>query len=126
MTNPIETLLARLDKVKVMKAGQWKACCPAHDDREPSLSIRAADDGKVLLHCWAGCTASDITAAVGLQLRDLFPGEHQPRKGPSKAAVKHEQTVYLIGLSMQAQGCQLNAEDQARLDLAKQRLGVGQ
>ncbi|MHB9799977.1 virulence-associated protein E [Pseudomonas sp. MT3] len=124
MTSPVETLLARLDKVKAVKPGQWKACCPGHDDREPSLSIREAGDGKVLLHCWAGCSASDITAAVGLELRDLFPGERQPRNGPSRAAVEHERVVYQIGLSIQANGNRLNAEDQARFDLAKQRLGV--
>ena len=35
--------------------GGWMARCPAHDDREPSLSIRDAGDGKVLVRCHAGC-----------------------------------------------------------------------
>jgi hypothetical protein len=124
MTSPIDQLLSRLDKVKPSGPGKWKACCPSHDDKEPSLSIREADDGKVLLHCWTGCTARDIAAAVGLDLCDLFPGDRQQRAGPSKSAIEHESTVYQIGLSIQMQGCRLNAEDQARFDLAKQRLGV--
>ena len=122
----LEKVLGRLDKVKQAGVRQWKACCAGHNDKDPSLSIREADDGKVLLHCWAGCTTAEITAAIGLELRDLFPCEHQPRKGPSKAAVEHERTVYQIGLSIQMQGCHLSAEDQARFDLAKQRLGVKQ
>lgn len=124
MTSPIDQLLPLLDKVKPIGAAKWKACCPAHDDKAPSLSIREADDGKVLLHCWAGCTTAEITAAIGLGLRDLFPGEKALRHGPSKAAVLHERTVYQIGLSIQEHGSRLNAEDQARFDLAKQRLGV--
>lgn len=128
MTSPIDLLLPRFEKVKPAGPGKWNACCPvaSHNDKNPSLSIREAEGGTVLLHCWAGCTADEITAAVGLTLRDLFPGEHQPRKGPSKAAVEHERTVYQIGLSIQMQGCRLGAEDQARFDLAKQRLGVTQ
>jgi DNA primase len=35
----------------------WMAKCPAHEDRNPSLSIREVD-GKVLLHCHAGCTTT--------------------------------------------------------------------
>ena len=35
--------------------GGWTARCPAHDDRTPSLSIRDADDNKVLVRCHAGC-----------------------------------------------------------------------
>lgn len=120
----LEKVLGRLDKVKPAGQGRWKACCPAHDDREPSLSIREAGDGKVLVHCWAGCTPTDITAAIGLELRDLFPGDKPARRGPSRAAIEHERTVYQIGLSMQRQGCRLSVEDQARFELAKQRLGV--
>jgi hypothetical protein len=35
--------------------GGWMARCPSHDDREPSLSIRDADECKVLVRCHAGC-----------------------------------------------------------------------
>lgn len=120
----LEKLLRRLDKVMAAGSGRWKACCPAHKDTNPSLSIREAEDGKVLLHCWAGCSTRDILAAIGLELRDLFPGDKPARRGPSRAAIEHERTVYQIGLSMQQTGCRLSADDQARFELAKLRLGV--
>jgi DNA primase len=41
----------------------WLARCPAHDDRNPSLSIREVD-GKVLLHCHAGCSQRDVIEAL--------------------------------------------------------------
>jgi putative DNA primase/helicase len=47
------------------KAGAaWMAHCPAHDDREPSLSIRDSEDGKVLVHCHAGCEQADLIAVL--------------------------------------------------------------
>jgi hypothetical protein len=55
-------------------AGRWKARCPAHADRSPSLSIRAGQDGRVLAHCFGGCTLDAILAALGLSSRDLFAG----------------------------------------------------
>jgi putative DNA primase/helicase len=61
------------------KVGQgWTARCPAHDDREPSLSIRDAD-GKVLVRCHAGCDQRDVIAA--LKARGLWDGkEHSALK----------------------------------------------
>ena len=44
--------------------GGWTAHCPAHDDRTPSLSIRDADDGKVLVRCFAGCGQRDVIATL--------------------------------------------------------------
>lgn len=44
--------------------GGWMARCPAHDDREPSLSIQHADDGKVLVHCHAGCDQKWVIATL--------------------------------------------------------------
>ena len=35
--------------------GNWQARCPAHADRSPSLSIGVGSDGRILLHCLAGC-----------------------------------------------------------------------
>lgn len=124
MTTPIDVVLALLDKVKPSGQGKWKACCPAHADKDPSLGIKEGDDGKVLLHCWTGCTVEEITSALGLQLSDLFPGETKRRSGPSRAALLHEQVVYHIGVNTLKRGSRLDARDQARFELAKQRLGV--
>ena len=54
----------------------WMARCPAHDDRKPSLSIRDID-GKVLVHCHAGCDHRDVIAA--LKECGLWDGRGRPR-----------------------------------------------
>jgi hypothetical protein len=48
------------------------ALCPGHEDRRPSLHIRAGRDGRAMLHCRAGCRTSDVLRARGLAFRDLF------------------------------------------------------
>ncbi|TPE53224.1 DUF7146 domain-containing protein [Amaricoccus solimangrovi] len=40
------------------------ACCPAHEDKHPSLSIGIGADGRLLLHCFAGCSFEAIVAAL--------------------------------------------------------------
>lgn len=47
------------------------ANCPAHEDRNPSLSVRPIDT-QALLHCFAGCQVDDVLGALGLARRDLF------------------------------------------------------
>jgi hypothetical protein len=49
----------------------WLVCCPAHEDRSPSLSVTAKGD-HVLLRCFAGCTAAAIVEALALSMGDLF------------------------------------------------------
>ena len=41
--------------------------CPAHEDKNPSLSINYAPDGKLLLHCFAGCSFEEIINAAGIK-----------------------------------------------------------
>jgi hypothetical protein len=65
-------LLDRLARAKQTAPGRWLACCPAHEDRSPSLSIRELDDGRVLLHDFGGCETGDVLAALGLTLADLY------------------------------------------------------
>lgn len=67
------TLLDRLDNPKQTAPGRWLARCPAHEDRSPSLSIRELEDGRVLIHDFGGCQASDVLVALGLSMSDLFP-----------------------------------------------------
>lgn len=68
-----DTLLSQLTKVRTTSNGEWVACCPAHDDRLPSLAIKQCDDGRVLVHCFAGCDVEEVVGAVGLSLGDLMP-----------------------------------------------------
>jgi hypothetical protein len=67
----VDELLERLERVKREGAG-WKARCPAHEDRNPSLKIDVGDDGRMLLNCHAGCTFEAIVAKLGLEPHDLF------------------------------------------------------
>jgi DNA primase len=69
----VDFLLDRLSRVKQRGPDQWMCCCPAHQDRTASLSVKALDDGRVLLHCFAGCTPDDVLGSVGLQFSDIMP-----------------------------------------------------
>lgn len=68
-----DALIAKLEKVKRTGNGTWLARCPAHDDKNPSMSVRETADERVLVHCHAGCSVEEIVGAVGLSLEDLFP-----------------------------------------------------
>lgn len=71
-----EDLASRCAQYKSTKDG-WKACCPAHEDGTPSLSITDGSKG-IVLRCFAGCTPEAIVAALGLSMRDLFYDTHAP------------------------------------------------
>ncbi len=85
MTTPaLELVLARLAGVKGNGHG-YVALCPAHDDRSPSLSVSAGNDGRALLHCHAGCDTAAIVSAMGLGMVDLMPpGERRTDGNPHK------------------------------------------
>jgi hypothetical protein len=66
-------LLDRLQRVKPTGPNRWVACCPSHEDRSPSLSIRELDDGRILLKDFGGCDTEAVLGAIGLSMTDLFP-----------------------------------------------------
>lgn len=82
----IDTILNRLDAVKQTGEGRFIARCPAHEDRNPSLSIRNAGE-LLLIHCFAGCDAIDVLHAVGLELCDLFADRPEHRRAPSRSRI---------------------------------------
>lgn len=63
---------------------KWKARCPAHEDKNPSLSIAESPSGKVLLKCWSGCTQDQVIRA--LRDRRLWPDYEEDRPTPALAA----------------------------------------
>jgi DNA primase len=82
-----EDFAFRLNAKKVR--GYWIARCPAHNDHSPSLKISVGRDGRILLHCWAGCENRDIVGALGLRMRDLFASN--PPSRADRAAMRRQE-----------------------------------
>jgi GGDEF domain-containing protein len=101
----VTKLLARFDSVKETSSG-WLVRCPAHEDRQPSLSIGVGDDGRVLLKCHAGCGHKKIVAALGLEERDLFDADATPttkkKSSSSKPATKASKAYTFVSQAQEA------------------------
>src|SRR5262245_10720294 len=81
----VERVFGRLNNVQPTSNG-WTAECKGHDDRSRnSLSLSLGDDGRILLHCFAGCPPERVVRALGLRMRDLFPPDHRSRSQGGQA-----------------------------------------
>lgn len=78
-TLQLEDVLRRLEGVK-RSGGGYSARCPAHEDKNASLSVKQGDNGGIVLHCHAGCTPEQVVGALGLSMKDLFPNGDRPRQ----------------------------------------------
>lgn len=87
-----DVILAKLSKVSG-NGVQYKACCPAHEDRSPSLSLLFNQDGRILIHCHAGCSAEEVLESIGLSLTDLYP-DGAIRDFMASAATKPKKNMY--------------------------------
>jgi hypothetical protein len=97
----LDHVLAQLKGVRSSLRG-WRACCPAHADSEPSLSIGLGEQGQVLLKCFAGCSLEHIVEAMGLTILDLFPhGATFAEQASSNGA--HQKALTLLDLSLEKQ-----------------------
>jgi Protein of unknown function (DUF3631) len=76
---------ATLDRVLSLLKGVtrdgkgFRAKCPAHADRNPSLSVRETN-GKILMKCFAGCLTKDVCKAMGIKMADLFSADLPTRR----------------------------------------------
>ena len=78
--------------------GKWSATrgmcrCPAHEDGTPSLSVTGTQDGRVLLHCFAGCDGRDVIAVLRHMKLWSQDGPARPRvrltpERPDEAAMR--------------------------------------
>lgn len=127
-------LVERFEGVRETGRGRWSARCPAHGDQRASLSVRELDDGRTLLHCFAGCHVDDVVGAVGMSVGDLFPQRpthpqgRVPRSGlhPLDAlhCLAHEARVVLIAGRTLELGQALSDGDMERLGQATYRIGA--
>lgn len=126
-------LLDRLERVKQTAPSRWIACCPAHEDRSPSLSVRELDDGRVLLHDFGGCSTQHVLGALGLSLSDLFekPIGHSFRPTHSRItardaleALDHEVLVAVLILDEILTKRKVSPRQIVRLAQAAGRIGT--
>lgn len=122
----IRTLvLPQLEKVRPRGPGQWSACCPAHDDRNPSFGIAVGRDGRILLNCRSGCSIDEILGALGISMGVLFDecqGDHRPfwfADERRQNAKRDEETFYPRALlqqyaAMRERGERLTKQQEAR------------
>jgi len=85
----VNAMLLRLDKVRTAGKG-WVARCPAHKDGSASLSICEGRDGRVLLNCFAGCSAASVLTAIGLTMEDLYANTMKEDMTNEERADMHE------------------------------------
>jgi len=122
--NNIDTLLSRVHKLKKTGDSKWLSCCPAHDDKSPSLSIKLADD-RILIYCFAGCDVSSIVGGLGLELSDLMPESKRHSRPDNKRPkfnksemfdrIAEESSILVIGIRQISSGTPLNDDDMARV-----------
>lgn len=132
----VNLLLSRLERVRKFGAG-WSARCPAHEDRTASLSVGIGAEGRILVHCFAGCPIGDVLGAVGLQVGDLFPRrlyETPEQRAEARrlatmadwsaalCVLEREAGVVLIACGDLAKGITLSDADANRLIQAGERI----
>lgn len=128
-----ELLISKLDKVKQTGPARWIACCPARDDKHPSMTIRELDDGRVLIHDFGGSTVNEILDAIGLDISDLFPPRQtygKPERRPFPAAdvlraIGYEALVVCAAAVTMMSGEPFTQVDRDRLILAASRIQSG-
>ena len=91
-----------LSKVRWHGDYRFSACCPAHDDHNPSLSVTDIN-GKILVRCFAGCSQDSVIGA----LRDLglwhTASRHQlerRKRDELKNNISHHQQMLLVAAAL--------------------------
>lgn len=90
----LDDLLNRLDGVRRF-GSTWRAKCPSHSDKTPSLVIRVDNKGNLLLHCFAGCRVPDVMGALGLPMHALFASRRDRKPLPPPRVDYRRRTIQL-------------------------------
>ena len=125
----LDSFLSRLSSYRKSGNTRWGSAqyiapCPAHDDKSPSLSITLGKNGGILVHCFGGCSVSDVCASVGVSTADLMP-----EQGYSQTAFRRPQGAsvddYVVELFENGvkTGKKFTQDDKKRYREAKMRGG---
>ena len=97
----LSSIARGLNKVRWRGDHKFSACCPAHDDRNPSFSVSDIN-GKILVKCWAGCTQEEVIGALrdrGLWHTASKYQVDRRKRCELKKDVRHHQQMILMGVA---------------------------
>ena len=95
----ISNIASGLSKVRWHGDYKFTACCPAHDDRNPSFSVTDSS-GQVLVKCFAGCTQAEVIGALrgmGLWHNASRHQLERRKRTELKEEIRHHQQMILLG-----------------------------
>jgi hypothetical protein len=75
----LQRFLSQLKGVCSQGSG-FMACCPAHNDRHPSLSVNLGYENRILIHCFRGCTFKEVLKALGLPPSAMFTSPEKRKR----------------------------------------------
>jgi hypothetical protein len=104
-----------LSKVRWRGDRKFSACCPAHDDRNPSFHARDVD-GKILVKCFAGCSQDEVISA--LRGQELWPQTDTNYRKPARASkdvIWRHQMLVATELARAEQGISHTAEEHQQI-----------
>ena len=129
----VDELLVKLEKVRPMGVDRWLTRCPAHSDKNPSLAVKVGESGRILVHCWAGCSTDAVVDSLGLEMADLFadrkpnaPGAQRDRFSARDALHGIYDQAILVALIAKriAEGGEITKDDKDRCFKAAGRIGA--
>ena len=93
------------------------AQCVAHDDGRPSLSVKRGEDGRAVVHCFAGCDWRDVLdrlkalAAPGVKISSRQQQEIRARGKPKEIKTRTEYEIRDVNGVLQAVRVRLDYSD---------------
>lgn len=128
----IDLLISRIPRVKKTGRDCWRGCCPGHGGDNPSmLSIRETSDGRILLHCFKGCSVESILGTIGLEITDLFPERINDILRPERIrfnpidllkSIRLEARIICLAAFYVRGGKSISAQDMSRVEIAMNRI----
>jgi len=97
----LSSIASGLEKVKWRGDHKFSACCPAHDDRNPSFSV-SDSNGKILVKCWAGCSQEEVIGALRSMGLWHTASRHQlerRKRADLKEDIHHHQQMILLAVA---------------------------
>lgn len=86
----IQNILSRLNHVRRTGENDWRCQCPCDHRSHSQMTIKELPDGRILIHCFAGHSPTEIMDAIDMRLSDLFEEAIEDRIRPLYMARKEK------------------------------------